>query len=190
MHEIHAWLSFSSVVCRAFALFSLVVNYRFASSSMILWIGGRIECPCSRKGCRHLSDTTHSKGAEYREQRNSISNLLPGTRRHISKRARERTTRYVPAKFRLVQMFVDGARLVQSSQDQLFFRTGIPVRILRGDFGGPVDPRLEIFGVVPGIGTFARNCDVNGACRRVGVVVHHRVLRFLAPGLEDAPAAF
>src|SRR6202040_59458 len=121
MRKIRGGVSFSCLVCRASALSSPAVNCSFACLLMFMRNRGRSECPCSGKGCCHVFDTPHSKRAASVQQRNSISNVTVGTRRHIVGSARVTTLSQVVTKWRLLQILVDGARFTQSLQDHLFF---------------------------------------------------------------------
>src|SRR5882724_13123519 len=108
---------------------------------MLLRNPGRSECPSSGKGHGHGFDTFHSNCAASKQQRNSISNATVGTRLDLSEGERLRVNLRIAAECRLTQIVVDQSRLMESVQYQSFFRGRVPVRILRSNVDGAVDPR-------------------------------------------------
>src|ERR1700722_323969 len=190
MRKSRGWLLFLCLVCRAFALFSPAVNCSVASLSMCSRNRGRNEGPSSGKDCFPVFDTPHSKSAASNQQRNSISILTIGTSLHLGEDRRTPGICTDAEELRLVQLFKYGFRLAEPFQDELFFRGGIPVRVLRSDLDRPVNPRRKIFGILSGVGAFSGDGEVYRTCRCIAVVVHHGIFGLFAPRAEDAPPAF
>src|SRR5208282_430408 len=89
----------------------------------------------------------------------------------------------------LVHSLVHCSRFPQPLHHQNLLCRRIPVWIFVGHLDRPVNPRLEILGILSRIRSFSANRHIHRTRRRIRVIIHHRIFRLVAPGSQHAPPA-